>query len=578
MNPETAAILIVDDRPENLFAMEHVLSGLDVERFKAASGNEALTLMIHHDFAVVLLDVQMPDMDGFEVASLMRDREATRDTPIIFVTAISKDEKHTFQGFEAGAVDFLYKPVDARILKSKVSVFVRLYQQRQKLEQANVMLTASLEREKRISAELALAKEHMEAATRAKSEFLANMSHEIRTPMTAILGFTENMLDPDMAGAERINALHTVRRNGEHLLQIINDILDISKIEAGRLEVERIRCSPIEVAAEVKALMHVCADAKGLSFNIEYLGTIPETIESDPTRLKQILVNLIGNAIKFTEVGGVRLITRFVDDPQQPYLQFDVFDTGIGMTEEHVRKLFQAFSQADTSTTRKFGGTGLGLSISKRLAEMIGGDVTVESKLGEGSMFRVTVSAGRLDGVKMLHDPTSATIVQPEDNMAAKGETAGLDCRILLAEDGKDNQRLIVHVLKKAGADVTVVENGKLAVDAALAGPNRKCENAPEYPFDVILMDMQMPVMDGYEATALLRQEGYTGPIIALTAHAMASDRQKCIDAGCDDYATKPIDRKKLIETIRSYVADDDTSKTQTSPSELAMVQEANHG
>ncbi len=393
------------------------------------------------------------------------------------------------------------------------------------------------------------ARQTAEAATRSKSEFLANMSHEIRTPMTAILGFTETMLDPDQSASEKLNAVHTVRRNGEHLLQIINDILDISKIEAGKLEIEHIRCSAIQVVADVKSLMQVRADAKNLPFNIEFIGAVPEAIESDPTRLKQILVNLIGNAIKFTETGGVRLVTRFVDDAAEPNMQFDVVDTGLGMTEEQVGKLFQAFTQADTSTTRKFGGTGLGLMISKRLAEMLGGDITVESKPGEGSLFRVTVTTGPLDGVKMLDDPTTATSVQPETAAAAKGDAARLDCRILLAEDGPDNQRLIAHLLKKAGAEVTVKENGKLAAEAALAARDEG------NPFDVILMDMQMPVMDGYEATGLLRQKGYTNPIIALTAHAMASDRQKCLDAGCDDYATKPINRKKLIETVRQHLA-----------------------
>ncbi|MCP4591641.1 MAG: response regulator [bacterium] len=406
-----------------------------------------------------------------------------------------------------------------------------------------------------------------EAATRSKSEFLANMSHEIRTPMTAILGFADVLLEHGNiknAPPERIEAAQTIKRNGEYLIGIINDILDLSKVEAGKMEVERIVCSPCKVIAEVASLVKVKADGKNLSFSVEYIGAVPETIQTDPTRLRQILINLIGNAIKFTETGSVRLITSLVEDGDETHMQFSVLDTGIGMTEKQLTKLFQSFMQADTSTTRKFGGTGLGLAISKRFAEMLGGTITAESKPGEGSMFCVTVTTGSLNGVKMLDELAVAAIAPPATAAATRPAGGELVCRILLAEDGADNQRLISRVLEKAGAKVTVVENGKLAVDIALAARNQRCENGPEYPFDVILMDMQMPVMDGYEATGLLRREGYTGPIIALTAHAMASDRQKCIDAGCDDYASKPINRSKLIETILKHLSDGARAATET--------------
>ena len=416
-------------------------------------------------------------------------------------------------------------------------------------DQIQARTQALMEEKERANAAKQAAEEanaRAEAANRAKGEFLANMSHEIRTPMTAILGFTDSMLTPDLSDSERLSAIYTIRRNGEHLLHIINDILDISKIEAGKLDVERIPCSPVHLVAEAKSLMQVRADAKNLSFSTEYVGPIPTTIESDPTRLKQILVNLIGNALKFTEVGGVRLITRLVNDAAAPVMQFEVIDTGLGLTAPQMSTLFRPFSQADGSTTRKFGGTGLGLMISKRLAEMLGGTITVDSTVGTGSVFRVTVGAGSLQGVKLLDDPAAATIALPE-TATVNEDDLKLAGRILLAEDGPDNQRLIAHVLKRAGADVMVVENGKLAVEAAGAARDEGT------PFDVILMDMQMPVMDGYQATSLLRQQGYAWPIIALTAHAMPGDREKCITAGCDDYATKPINRPKLITTIRRW-------------------------
>ncbi len=389
-----------------------------------------------------------------------------------------------------------------------------------------------------------------EVANHTKSEFLANMSHEIRTPMTAILGFAENMLDFDQSESEKLNCVHTIRRNGEYLLGIINDLLDLSKIEAGKMTVERRDCQPCHVIAEVASLMRVQAGAKRLPFNIEYIGAIPETIQSDPLRLRQILINLIGNAIKFTETGAVRLVARFVDSGDTPCLQFDVIDTGRGLTREQVAKLFQPFTQADASTTRKFGGTGLGLIISKRFAELLGGDIiVVETDMGVGSTFRATVATGPLDGVRMLEDPMSVTVVSdPESDHAQLSASDLLGSRILLVEDGPDNQRLISAILKKVGAEVSVEENGKLALEAALAA--RDAGN----PYDLVLMDMQMPVMDGYEATTLLRRKNYTGPIIALTAHAMVGDREKCIQAGCDDHATKPIDRNKLIETILAHL------------------------
>ena len=431
----------------------------------------------------------------------------------------------------------------------------------EELQGSHSTISAALEREKEITTQLEAANLDAQIATRAKSAFLANMSHEIRTPMTAIMGFTETLLDSEQSPSDRLNAVHTVRRNGEHLLQLINDILDISKIEAGRLEIENISCSPVQLVADVHDLMSVRAKQKNLPFNVEYVGPVPATIQTDPTRLKQILVNLIGNAIKFTDEGAVRLVIRYLDtrstgetDSSGPMLQFDIIDTGIGITPEQMDKLFQPFSQADSSTTRRFGGTGLGLMISVRLAEVLGGGITVESQPGKGSSFRFTVATGPLGDVKLLTDPAAATVTQPDAGAKPSADTDSLACRILLAEDGVDNQRLIDHVLSRAGAEVTVVENGKLAVDAALATLDLGGPDHPQPPFDVILMDMQMPVMDGYEATGLLRQKGYTGPIIALTAHAMASDRQKCLNAGCDDYATKPINRRTIIQTIQRHL------------------------
>ena len=392
-------------------------------------------------------------------------------------------------------------------------------------------------------------------ANRSKSEFLANMSHEIRTPMTAILGFADLLVEQSRLAdvpPEAVEASKTIKRNGEYLLGIINDILDLSKVEAGKMVVENIACKPCRIIADVASLVRVNADAKGLKFKLACEGPLPETIRTDPTRLRQILINLIGNAIKFTEAGEVRLVIRLLEDDDKPTLQFDVVDTGVGMTEEQACKLFQPFTQADTSTTRRFGGTGLGLAISKRFAEMLGGDIAVvETAKGVGTRFRVTIATGSLKGIRRIDSAVAASAAAASGEPAQAercGEPESLQgCRILLAEDGPDNRRLVSHILTQAGAEVELTENGKLALDAALTAVQQGA------PFDVILMDMQMPVMDGYEATRLLRQAGYGGPIVALTAHAMQGDRQRCLAAGCNDYASKPIKRTELIATIGKH-------------------------
>jgi signal transduction histidine kinase len=387
-----------------------------------------------------------------------------------------------------------------------------------------------------------------EHANEAKSAFLANMSHEIRTPMTAIMGFADLLAEQvSTHGSQEQVAI--IRRNGEHLLEIINDVLDISKIEACQLQIEEIICSPRQIVDEVATLSQVRAAAKGLKLSAQFEGSIPETIHTDPTRLRQILFNLVGNAVKFTEIGAVHLVARcLVDDELDARLQVDVVDTGIGMTADQVARLFHPFVQADCSTTRRFGGTGLGLSISKRLAEMLGGDIEVFTVPDEGSTFRVTVRAGSLAGV-----PMTAASAGPGSRLSAAaalhGSESGIPCRILLAEDGPDNQRLISFVLGRAGAEVAVVNNGQLAVERALQ------EERKGRPFDVILMDMQMPVLDGYGATARLRKEGYRGPIIALTAHAMSGEREKTLAAGCDEFATKPIDLPHLLSLIRRFTS-----------------------
>src|SRR5580704_71137 len=399
-----------------------------------------------------------------------------------------------------------------------------------------------------------------QAADRAKSEFLANMSHEIRTPMTAILGFADYLDDSTLDRTGSQDALQTIKRNGEHLLAIINDILDLSKIESGKLVIEQVRCSPRQIVADVIELLQVRIAAKGLAATTHFDPRVPQHVLTDPTRLRQIVLNLVSNAVKFTETGCVQVILRWRDQNEsRPLLQIDVVDTGIGMTPDQMSRLFQPFTQADSSTTRRFGGSGLGLAISHRLAEMLGGTITASSVCGAGSTFQLLLPTPALaaDGSGDSLRSSDSALRRQQKELNRQPLTGR---RLLLAEDAPDNQRLIMYVLRKSGADVTLAENGAVACELSFAAQH-ECK-----PLDVVLMDMQMPIVDGYQAVKQLRQAGYHEPIIALTAHSMGSDRQVCLGAGCDDFATKPIDRARLISLIGDYCQEGSRQGAEPTP------------
>ncbi len=416
-----------------------------------------------------------------------------------------------------------------------------------------MMFTDVINEQVRHERELEAERDRAEAASRAKSDFLANMSHEIRTPMTAILGYADLLAhdvgsDPEQAS----EAVRVIRSNASHLLTIINDILDVSKIEAGQLKIERIRTSPVRLVNEACALVEPRVRGKGIGLRVCWDTPVPESVISDPTRLRQILLNLLGNAIKFTERGGVTVRVSY--EAERSALVLRVADTGIGMTPEERASIarFEAFTQADASTTRRYGGTGLGLRISNGLASMLGGGLEIDSVKGEGTTITVRVTAERAADARMLDSGT----IRSFDEIASAGDTVARasgasspslrGVRVLLAEDGPDNMRLISFLLTKAGAEVTGCENGRIAAETVEGAGDG------ERP-DVILMDMQMPELDGYDATRRLRAGGCTIPIIALTAHAMDGDRERCLEAGCDDYLTKPVDRAALIAACRRW-------------------------
>ncbi len=410
-----------------------------------------------------------------------------------------------------------------------------------------VVSRRSREQRSRVALELARATSRAaDEANRQKSLFVANTSHELRTPLTAILGYAELLADPKYAAENAADACATITRNGEHLLQVVNDLLDMSKIEAGGLTVEAVPTDPALIVEDVVSLMRVRAAGKGIALDRTFETPLPRSFPCDPVRLRQILLNLVGNAIKFTPSGRVALRIEFRPKTGGGgTLRFAVEDSGIGMTEEQVGRLFRRFAQAEDSTARRFGGTGLGLALSKTFAELLGGQVLVRSCPGVGSTFTLEVPVPAdsstitwhpdADGIAAMHEERAQAAAHDDEQPNLTG------VRILLADDGVDNRRLVAHHLAQCGAEVITAENGRDAVARLLA------DTAPR--FDLVLMDMQMPELDGYRATHLLRERGWSAPIVALTANAMSTDRERCLQAGCDDYLTKPIDRRKLLRT-----------------------------
>jgi signal transduction histidine kinase/CheY-like chemotaxis protein/HPt (histidine-containing phosphotransfer) domain-containing protein len=413
------------------------------------------------------------------------------------------------------------------------------------LEQKTDRLNEQSEKFKAQAKALDQARKKAEAANRAKSEFLANMSHEIRTPLTAMVGYAELLTRPNRKSGDQEAWMKGLRRGSNHLLALVNDILDLSKIEAGKMKLSLEPQSPLQIVRQVVQLMRPQAKEKMLYLSLELAGNLPRIIETDEVRLRQVLVNLVGNAVKFTDTGGITIKMQMrKQGKDSAVLEISVKDTGIGIPEDQLSEIFSPFTQASEQLHE---GTGLGLDISIRMAELLGGNLSVQSKLGDGSTFALVLDVGPMAGLDMVEpselartpDPSLAANGAPETELSLEGR------RVLVVEDGRDNQRILRFLLEEAGAEVDVAEDGKQAVDQVVASSNT---------YDLVLMDVQMPVMDGYEATAELRSRGFSNPIIAITAYALARDLKRCLEVGCNDFVTKPLVPGQLLNTLERWL------------------------
>jgi len=426
----------------------------------------------------------------------------------------------------------LYQTLDSKVR-------MRTFQ----LQQANTRLRHKVRQCRQTEEQATILAHEATAANRAKSEFLANMSHEIRTPMNAIIGFGDLLCEEDLTEDQR-SYVKMICNSSRNLLALINDVLDYSKIEAGKLSINTTECRIGDLLGEIESMLRPMAIGKQIVFDILQCDFLPEVTCVDPVRVRQCLINLINNAIKFTEKGHVFVSVTLQNTDEQPFLRFDVEDTGIGIPQEKQKVIFDSFTQADGATTRKYGGTGLGLAITKRLAELMGGGIELHSQPGKGSVFTLMIPSG-------VDWPDVDTAIWNKykliDELIEMTDTEKGSCmfsgKILVAEDNPSNQKLITILLQKIGLEVTIADDGVRAVE--------KCASET---FDLILMDMQMPNMNGYDATRELRKRGVKTPVIAVTANAMMGDEEKCLEAGCDGYISKPIDRAKLNEVVSQYL------------------------
>ena len=625
-------ILIVDDREENIIALEALLNRNDIRLFSTTSPNDALRIAWENPISIALVDVQMPEMDGFELVEMLKSNPRTKDILVIFVTAISKETKYAIKGFGAGAVDYLYKPLDPYITSAKVDAFIQLARTQEDIRQKNedlqnfaivvknsadiicsvdadtmriqtvnpavetilgfkqaevlgksiVDLAVDTDRadfrkkmgeiikdnrsfsvfefqfltfdkrtiwvecrasyrnkiifinisdsspQKSYQQQLIKSKEAAEYGKKIKETFLANMSHELRTPVNGIIGVS-NLMRKTPLNQQQSALLDMLETSSRSLLGVINDVLDISKIEAGKFSIVRSPNNLKSIVNSVFGLLKFSADQKNIEFILEVDNDVPETLRVDSLRLNQILMNLLSNAIKFTERGYVKLTVSVLQNVNDRVkLKFSVEDTGIGIPLGRLTKIFESFEQAEDDTANKYGGTGLGLTIVKKLVELKGGDLTVSSEQGKGSTFNFT------NWFSIARQPLGERIVKPVKKLAPF-----INTRVLVAEDNTINQFMISKILKDWNVEVDMADNGLKAVELLKNGG-----------YDLVLMDTHMPGINGFQAARMVRMDieepMRSVPIISLSASAFEKDQLEALSAGMNDVLPKPFEAYQL--------------------------------
>jgi signal transduction histidine kinase len=534
--PHKDTILIVDDLPINVSVLFKHLnkSGFDV--LVARDGAEAIERVEYAHPDLILLDVMMPGMDGFEVCQRLKAQPTTQDIPIIFMTALT-DGIDKVKGLTLGAVDYVTKPFQTEEVLARINAHLNVYklqrqlaQQNRALEENNILLQQEIQRREQVEQELRHAKEAAEAANRAKSTFLANMSHELRTPLNGILGYAQILGMDKTLNPKHKKGVDIIQRSGEYLLTLINDVLDLSKIEAERIELYPIDFNLEHFLRGLTDLFQMRAKQKGIAFVYEQLSHLPEGVRADDKRLRQILINLLGNAVKFTETGGVTFKVGY----HQHRLRFQIEDTGIGIAPEDLDKIYLPFQQVGDQNYRA-EGTGLGLSITKKLVNLMGGELGVESHFGKGSIFWIELELPEVTGLVKQVDVKMPVITGHQEPRR----------KILIVDDKWENRAVLVSLLTPLGFETIEAENGKM-------GLHQTIECHP----DLILTDLVMPVMDGFEATRQLRKmlEFKELPIVAVSASTFNLDHQESLDAGCNEFLVKPIRAELVLATLQKFL------------------------